>query len=68
MGMSSLHPVKLMLTKKDIEKIDLLVNEGSFASRADFGHKAVYLLLTALDGTQSTIKDAVSEGGKNLTS
>ena len=66
--MSNLHPVKLMLTKRDIEKIDLLVEEGCYASRADFGHKAVYILLAALDGTRESVKNAVSENNKVLTS
>jgi|GEM_PF-3398422 len=63
--MSKLHPVKLMLTKGDIEKIDFLVSEGSYASRADFGHKAAYLLLAALDGTLDDIKSGKQKEGSS---
>ena len=55
--MANTTPVKLMLTKGDIEKIDSLVSEGKFASRADFGNKAVFLLLAALDGTLHELKN-----------
>ena len=54
--MSKLVQVKLTLTPGDVARIDYLVEEGKFASRADFGHKAVFLLLSSIDGTLNDVK------------
>jgi len=66
-GMANTVQVKLMLTRGDVEKIDRLVEEGKFASRADFGSKAVFLLLASMDGTQEEIKSMVAGRGVTKT-
>jgi len=61
--MANTVQVKLMLTKGDVEKIDLLVEQGKFASRADFGSKAVFLLLASLEGRLEEMKSGRPKEG-----
>ena len=65
--MANTIQVKVMLPKGDVERIDKLVEEGKFASRADFGNKAVFLLLASMDGTMEEVKNSVSERGATKT-
>ncbi|MDR2866893.1 MAG: hypothetical protein LBV13_05805 [Methanomassiliicoccaceae archaeon] len=54
--MTNTAPVKMMLTKGDIKKIDKLISDGMFTSRADFGVKAVFLLLAGIGGEVSAAR------------
>ena len=68
MSMSKLVPVKLMLPRGMVDKIDRLVESEEYASRADFGHKAVFILLASIDGTMNGINATVQDGEKKRTS
>lgn len=65
--MANTVQVKLMLTKGDIERIDRLVSEGKFASRADFCSKSVFLLLSSMDGTLDEMKSGLHIQGTTRT-
>jgi len=54
--MPNLIPVKLMLPKGTVNKIDELIENGDYVSRADFGSKAIFLLLASIDGTLKDVK------------
>jgi len=65
MGMSDLIQIKLTLPKGMVDKIDQLVNEKEYASRADFGHKAVFSLLRDIEKSKES-KYKVTVGDKDI--
>ncbi|MFT0899501.1 ribbon-helix-helix domain-containing protein [Candidatus Methanoprimaticola sp. MG2] len=59
--MANTVAVKIMIPEADAEGIDRLVEEGHYASRADFCSKAVFLLLTASDGRFSSVSEGAGK-------
>ena len=53
--MANTIPVKIMVPVRDVEKIDRLVEEGRFASRADFVYKSAFLVMSVIDGTTKSL-------------
>ena len=65
--MANTTPVKIMLPNGDIEKIDQLIKNQKFASRADFATKAVFLLLTSMDDSARTMYNRSNEPSTEKT-
>jgi len=59
--MANTRVIKIVLPFKNVEKIDELVTNGDYASRADFCQKAAFLLLVSIDGTLDEVKKGISE-------
>jgi len=63
--MSDLIQIKLMLPQGMVDKIDKLVKDKEYASRADFGHKAAFALLRDIEKSKES-KYKITVGDKDI--